>query len=437
MWMQTAGRSPMYSFKYHLATICAVFLALAIGLLLGAAIAGSGTLNTTTSDLVDSLFERYSSLSTENSEYELESNQYQSLTGEFVESWDDGKLEDRNIMIVTGTSSSESNISDEVAEYVSDAGADYVIVRVSEEAFGTADSEVLASLQEVLPAAGNGDYGETLAQALVAEWTSEARAQEAADQADGESDDGGSDADGDDAADSDSSSSSDGESASDSSTGSSDSSGSGSKGSSNSSGSGSATSSDEEEVSVYDGGAVTSMGQISEDDLAAYPVTSCLIENEIIEIENASAIPDDIDGYVDIYVHEQAASSESTEQGGDDASDGSGSADGDSDSSDAAADSDDADSEDEDGDGTVYYADTIAAQLGNAFDGAEVPVVFTQSSSASSDLMDEASTRGVAGVSSYSGYMGRYSIVTLLASGESGVYGPDRDSSFWYPEYAE
>lgn len=420
-------KGPMYSFKYHLVTICAVFLSLAIGLLLGAAIGGSGTLSTTTSDLVDSLFARYSNLSSENSAYELESSQYQSLSGEFVESWDDDRLEDRSILIVTGTTSSESNISDEISGYVSDAGADYVIVRVNEESFGTANASILEGLQQVLPSDGDEDYGDVLAAALVDEWTSREREDQAEDD---ESDDGdggrGSDssddadgADGDDDVDDGIGSSSGGSGSDDDDADDDDASpgDSGSKDGNASSGS--------EEASIYDGGSVTADGGLTEEDAAAYPVTAYLIENEVIEIENASAIPDDIDGYVDIYVSQVSGESEGSVDGSEDESDDSG-----DDSSDGG---DGSGSEDE----SEYEADTVAADIGSAFSDVGVNVVFTQSASVSDDLMDQASTRGVAGVSSYSGYLGRYSIVSLLESGESGVYGPDRDTAFWYPAFDE
>ncbi len=339
----------MYSFKYHLVTICAVFLALAVGLLLGAAIGGSGLLTTTTSDLVDSLFDRYSNLSTQNSELELESSQYQALSGDFVDKWDDGKLAGKDVMIVAGTSGGDDSASSEVAGYVEAAGGRYVIVRVASEAFGTGDKAALSVLQSVLPAEEGVAYSTTLAQALANEWTSGVQ-----------SDD------------------------------------------------------------VFDGGSLASADDMSDADKDAYPVTACLLQNGIITIENSSHVPDTIGGYVNMHVELGKTKTQAQEQTSQ-AEDGDEQAqEGEGESSEASAKS-------------SYVADQVSAQIGYQIWYRNASVVFTQTSSMSPALMDEASNLKVAGVSSCNGAMGRYSIVSLLANRGTNVYGSDRDSSFWYP----
>ncbi len=336
----------MYSFKYHLVTICAVFLALAIGLLLGAAIGGSGLLTTTTSDLVDSLFDRYSNLSTQNSELSLQSEQYQSLSGAFVDKWDDDKLTGKDVLIVAGTSGDDISSSNEVASYIESAGGRYVTVRVAAEAFGTDDAKTLAALQAVVPSVEGTDYSSTLAQALVAEWTSGSQADD-----------------------------------------------------------------------VFDGGSLSSADDMSDSDKAAYPVTACLLQNGIVTIENSSHMPDTIDACVNLHVEEVEAQKQGSQ----------------------AAEGDDTQAHAEDGEPSesssspAYAADVVSAQIGYQFWSKGAPVVFTQILSASTALMDEASNLGVSGVSSCNGTMGRYSIVSLLSSRTAGVYGPDRDSSMWYP----
>jgi hypothetical protein len=343
----------VYSFKYHLVSICAVFLALAVGMILGTAIGGSGLLSTTTSDLVDSLSDKYSDLSDQNSKLELIGDQYSSLSGTFISQWEESKLEDKDILIFAGVSSDQDNISKEVAGYVEAAGGRYVIVRVSEEALGTGNSSILKSLQKVLPAEDGQDYMDVLASALVDEWT---------------------------------------------------------KG--------------DQENTVFDGGSLESADQMSDSDKDAYPVTAALLQNGVITIENSSNVPDSIDGYVDLMVNQETTSTSSgssSDSSSQDSSSGSSSTDsGSTDSSSSSS--------------TVnYVADEMGVRIGTYFKDKSVHVVFTQDSEMSSDLMEEASSRQVAGVSSYSGNMGRYSIISLLSSGKSGVYGPDRDSSFWFP----
>ncbi len=362
----------MYSFKYHLVTICAVFLALAGGLLLGAAIGGSGLLSTTTSDLVDSLFDKYSDLSSQNDELDLSSKQYEALSGSFVDKWDDGKLANMDVVILTGTSSEDSNASREVAGYVTDAGGRYTIVHVDTESYGTSNSTILAALRTVVPTVEGEEYTSTLAQALAKEWT--ARTQQ---------------------------------------------------------------------DTVFDGGTISSSSNISDGDKSAYPVTTCLIQNGIISIENSSHIPDTISGCINMHVNvsqgqgSQAQAQGQGSQGQSEHTDSSDSSQTEEQSGDNQQSSGDGSSSSQQGESntTKYVADTVSLQIANQLKNKGAAVVFTQNSAESKDLMDQASRIGIAGVSSCSGYMGRYSIVSLLVSKAAGVYGPDRDSSFWYPSY--
>ncbi len=367
----------MYSFKYHLVTICAVFLALAVGLLLGAAIGGSGFLNSTTSDLVDSLSSRFSTLSNQNQELDQKYQQYSSLSGSFVNQWQQGKLAGKDVMVVAGATSDQDNISREIAGYVQNAGGNCVVVRVNKESFGTTDQATLQQIQAVLPNA-SGSYEDSLAQALANEWT---RGQKT--------------------------------------------------------------------INVFSGDTLTSSSTLSVSDQTYYPITCTLISSGVITLDGVSSVPDSIDGYVNIYMDEkpQAASTSSADaSSGSDGSaaaaesegsgavgsagtsaagDGSGS--GTSDGSENSADSTQSSS-------TTYSIDYVGASIGSAMHVKKIPVVFTQDITVSAKLMDEASSRGVAGVSSYEGSMGRYSIIALLLSGSDGVYGPDRDQSFWYPQ---
>ena len=372
----------MYSFKYHLVTICAVFLALAGGLLLGAAIGGSGLLSTTTSDLVDSLFDKYSDLSSQNDELDLTAKQYESLSASFIDKWDDGKLANMDVMILTGTSSEDSNASREVAGYVSDAGGRYTIVHVDTEAYGTSNSTILAALRTVLPTVEGEEYTSTLAQALSKEWTS--RVQKDA---------------------------------------------------------------------VFDGATLSSSSDISDADKSAYPVTTCLIQNGIISIENSSHIPDTISGCINMHVNvsqaqssqaqsSSAAQSSKTQGEQEQNTQEQGEQNGTYDSSQTQEQSEDNQqsasdntTEQESSDTTKYTADTVSLQIANQLKNKNAAVVFSQNLTESKDLMDQASRLGIAGVSSCSGYLGRYSIITLLINKTAGVYGPDRDSSFWYPPY--
>ena len=325
----------MFSFKYHLLTICAVFLALAVGLLLGAAIGGSGLLSTTTSDLVESLSKDFTDLNKRNDELTLEVSEYSALSGTFIDQWQPGKLAGRDVMIVAGSSNEQRSAAQEVAKYVAAAGGRYAILQVNTVALGTGDEAISAALRNLVPDVAGRDYADVLADALAAEWT---RGQHV--------------------------------------------------------------------DAVFDGGQMSSARDLTDEDRATYPVTSYLLTYGMVTIINSSSIPDTVNGCVDVLVYP----SETTVPEG-------------AEGTDAAAE-------------TVYTVDPMGVRIGSAFAAMGAPVVFTQDKSASAPLMDEASSRNVAGVGSYAGNMGRYSLIRLLVAPSQGIYGPEQNAAYWYPMFS-
>ncbi len=81
----------MYNLRYHLVTICSIFLALAIGLLLGAAIAGSDLVRDTSQGLVDSLLEEFNDITQENNELTNQIEVERPLTQQLLGYWQDGQ----------------------------------------------------------------------------------------------------------------------------------------------------------------------------------------------------------------------------------------------------------------------------------------------------------------------------------------------------------
>lgn len=315
----------MYSFKYHLLTICAVFLALAVGLLLGSAIGGSGLLSTTTSDLVESLSERFTDLDSRNSELSQEIEIYESLSSMFVDYWDDDRLSGSDVLIISGSDSEQTSMAQDISDYVESAGGRSAIVQVSSQAFGLEDEDILAAVQEVLPEVEGQDYQDVLAEALVAEWTSSEESEEA-----------------------------------------------------------------------FDGGRISSNSAPTDEDREAYPVTCALIDSGIITFTGTSTIPGTINCMVNTLLYQPESSDDDSQQ-------------------------------------SSPTSDPVAGRIASAMYSTGASVVFTQYEDASEPLMDDASSRGLAGVQSYEGSMGRYSIVSLLSTGQTGNYGSSNDSSHWYP----
>jgi hypothetical protein len=161
----------MYNFRYHLITICSIFIALAVGLLLGAAITGSDLVRDTSNDMLDSLLTRFDETEGRNAELAAALEAEQGFNVTLFDGWKAGRLTGRTVVILTDTATTGGGLTTSVSETVSGAGANPVRVTVLKSGLGLGDEATLGELQTVLPAVEGSDYAGTVADALVAEWT--------------------------------------------------------------------------------------------------------------------------------------------------------------------------------------------------------------------------------------------------------------------------
>ncbi len=161
----------MYNLRYHLVTICSIFLALAIGLLLGAAIAGSDLVRDTSQGLVDSLLEEFNDITQENNELTKQIEVERPLTQQLLGYWQDGQLVDRTVVVLSGDSASDTELSQQTSQMISDSGGVPVTITVKVPEFGLTDATITESLQQVIPVVDGEPYTTTIGKALVDEWT--------------------------------------------------------------------------------------------------------------------------------------------------------------------------------------------------------------------------------------------------------------------------
>lgn len=161
----------MYNFRYHLVTITSVFVALALGLLLGAAIATSDLAQTTTEDMVESVLLRYETLVDEktNLEQQLQSNS--ALATEFVSNWSPSRLDGRTVVLLLGNTLEDRNLQTDIASTIRGAGGSLVTVTMRRTDFGLDDDDTRAALQQVVEEVEGEDYQVTLAKRLEQEWS--------------------------------------------------------------------------------------------------------------------------------------------------------------------------------------------------------------------------------------------------------------------------
>jgi hypothetical protein len=166
-----ARRSSVYSFRYHLITLCSVFVALALGLLLGAAIASSDLAQSTTDDMVESMLSRYETLVDDNGRLKLQAEDNATLASTFIGPWSEQRLDGRTIVLLFGTGTTDTTLANTLADAIGYAGGSVVRVTGLKPDFGLDDEKLLAQLQELVAKESGEEYLTTLSRSLVREWS--------------------------------------------------------------------------------------------------------------------------------------------------------------------------------------------------------------------------------------------------------------------------
>ena len=162
----------MYNFRYHLVTIVSIFISLLIGLLLGAAIAGSDLVQGATSEMVRYLQQYFDSLNEENDTLKARITEELALSDELYEAWADKRLDGRTIVILTSNEDAPTTVLNGIRANLEIAGAATIVVTVNIASFGIQNPVTRASLQAVVPPVEGEDYASTIAKRLLSEWTS-------------------------------------------------------------------------------------------------------------------------------------------------------------------------------------------------------------------------------------------------------------------------
>jgi hypothetical protein len=161
----------MYNFRYHLITICAIFIALAVGLLLGAAIAGSDLVRDTSNDMVDSLLARFDETEGINTQLTNDLAFERGFSAVLQDGWESDRLSGRTIIVLADEQTTGSGLTETMISIINHAGGNPVTITMLKPGFGAAEEQTATQLQEVLPAVEGTEYATTLVEALAAEWS--------------------------------------------------------------------------------------------------------------------------------------------------------------------------------------------------------------------------------------------------------------------------
>jgi hypothetical protein len=156
----------VYNLRYHIASLVSVFLALALGLVLGGLIVERSGIDAQPRVIVESLRKEFTALRTENAELSDENEQLQALSAEFIDAWGKDKLAGQTLVIVTNAGR-ESGLSS-AREAIQTAGGEVVLVTIREPGFGLTDDATRAEVESLAPDPVRPL--ESIATSLAAEW---------------------------------------------------------------------------------------------------------------------------------------------------------------------------------------------------------------------------------------------------------------------------
>lgn len=155
----------MYNLRYHIASLVSVFLALALGLVLGGLAVGQGAVDRQEGALVEGLQKEFAQLREENSLLADENDLLNAFTTDSIDAWATDRLEGRTVVILTSTGRTDGVV--DAREAVQGAGGEVATVTLLKPRFGL-DDEDTASRIGTLAASPNAE--ETVAASLAAEW---------------------------------------------------------------------------------------------------------------------------------------------------------------------------------------------------------------------------------------------------------------------------
>jgi len=170
----------MYNLRYHIASLVGVFLALALGLVLGGLVVQRGTIDRQQGSLIEGLQREFQSLRTDNAELSAANEQLADLNDMLTDQWVADRLVGKNVVVLAGGGRTDG--AQATAEAVTAAGGTPISITLikpslaleTDEAqalFGTDDlpsSEVTASIVASLAAEWRGPTTERpVTQALV------------------------------------------------------------------------------------------------------------------------------------------------------------------------------------------------------------------------------------------------------------------------------
>lgn len=161
----------MYNLRYHIASLVAVFLALALGLVLGGLVVQRGAVSRQQTALVEGLQDEFASLRDSNEALKAENEILRAFADDMSVAWAEDRLVGKNVIVLASTGRNDGVTA--ATEAIESAGGNPIVITVNGGDLSLRDSNTRSAV-----ASGSEFSAELLASvatSLAAEWSQPTR----------------------------------------------------------------------------------------------------------------------------------------------------------------------------------------------------------------------------------------------------------------------
>lgn len=162
----------MFNLRYHIASLVAVFLALALGLVLGGLVVRQGGFDQQQSAIVASLRKDFDYLKKQNTTLKKSLAFEREYSSQMTSAWVAGRLQGRTVLVVTSETKGEG--SEAAVAAIKAAGGSPAVVTFLKPGLGLSDTTVADAARSVVGT--SADLKTTVTSTLASEWTQPAGA---------------------------------------------------------------------------------------------------------------------------------------------------------------------------------------------------------------------------------------------------------------------
>jgi len=162
----------MYNLRYHIASLVAVFLSLAIGLLLGTIVVERGILDRQREAVVEALQDEFRTLGEENDTLGAENEAREDYVNDTLPQLVSGRLAGRTVVVVTNSGRTDGLGS--ITDAIRMAGGEPVTVTFNEPLLGLDAGEMSSVATGVIGPRLADDLQDSVVTSLTTEWTNPA-----------------------------------------------------------------------------------------------------------------------------------------------------------------------------------------------------------------------------------------------------------------------